>query len=140
MTRRPLVAVVASLALAAPLVPGPSDAADTRSATSVTGRWKGTVLGEDGGPAGYPARVRIFRRDGKLHGRVVYPDYCAGRWRFTGESGGTYAFRERITHDPDSPTCASPLKVRVRREGARLRVLWIEPDTGDRDTMLARRR
>lgn len=137
MTRRPLVALMAALALAAPMVPAPADA---RSSTSVTGRWKGKVLGEDGGPAGYPARVRIFRRDGELHGRVSYPDYCSGKWRFKGESGGTYAFRERITHDPGSPTCASPLQVRVRREGAKLRVLWIEPDTGDRDTMLAHRR
>jgi hypothetical protein len=83
--------------------------------------------------------VTIAKRHGKLHGRVVHPGQCAGKWVFKGKKGGWFTFREVITRDPGRPICVSPVAVKTRREGKKLRVVWREPSTGDTGHMLAKR-
>lgn len=136
------MAVTAAIALLVPV--GGADAALPGTAergTSIAGTWKGGVYGDNGGAAGYTAKVRLAKNArGRWMGRVTYPGTCSGRWAFTGRSAGWFRFRERITDDPaGGETCVSPVNVKVRREGARLRVRWTEPRSGDSATMLAKK-
>ena len=112
---------------------------DARTATGITGTWRGGVYGDNGGSAGYAAKVSVVQRDGKLSGKVAYPGYCSGKWVFKGKANGWFKFREVITDDPGAPTCVTPVAVKVRRDGAKLRVVWREPSTGDTAHMLAHR-
>ena len=118
-----LVALVAALSLS---VVAPSSASDTtlaRSSTSVRGTWKGLVTD---GSATYHARVRIFKRNGKLHGRIHYPDAptCTGIWVYRRTENGWRHFVEKITIDPGKTSCVQRLHVKVKRRDARLRVVW----------------
>ena len=79
--------------------------------------------------------VRI-RKDGKLAGRITYPEYCSGKWIFQGKKKGWFTFREKITR---GSACVSPVAVKAKRDGAKLRVVWREPQTGDTGTMKAHR-
>ena len=141
MLRHVLAATVAGALLCS--VPVAADAASdshTRTtATSITGTWKGGVYGDDGGSAGYPAKVTIAKRNGQLSGRIVYPSVCSGKWVFEGKRNGWFRFREVITRDPGAASCVSPVGVKARRDGAKLRVVWREPTTGDTGHMLAHR-
>ena len=74
-----------------------------------------------------------------LHGRVVYPGMCSGKWVYKGKKNGWFKFREVITRDPGRSTCVSPVTVKTRSEGKKLRVVWREPSTGDTGYMLAKR-
>jgi hypothetical protein len=142
MIRTTGVVATAAIALLVPV--GSADATLPGSAergTSIAGTWKGGVYGDNGGAAGYSAKVTLRKNDrGRWVGRVAYPGTCSGRWSFKGRSGGSFRFRERITNDPaGGETCVSPVNVRTRREGAKLRVTWTEPRSGDSATMLAKR-
>jgi hypothetical protein len=142
MMRTTLVALATSAALLVPA--GGADAVPAGTAekgSSIGGTWKGGVFGDHGASAGYQARVTIRRNDrGRWTGRVSYADMCSGRWAFKGRSGGWYRFRERITRDPaGGERCVSPVAVRVRRDGAKLRIRLREPRSGDTATVLARR-
>jgi len=64
---------------------------------------------------------------------------CAGKWVYQGKKHGWFTFREVITRDPGKSTCVSPVAVKTRREGKKLRVVWREPSTGDTGHMLAKR-
>ena len=114
-------------------------AAPAEAGTRITGTWKGAVYGDNGGAAGYRAKVRIVKRDGKLRGKIAYGG-CYGVWRYKGRSGGTYRFTEVITRDTIGGRCVKRVAVKVRRDGAKLRVVWREPTSGDTATMLARKR
>ena len=61
---------VALLVPASVLAPS-ATAARGQAGTAVTGTWKGQVFGDKGADAGYSARVRIFKRNGELRGRVA---------------------------------------------------------------------
>lgn len=140
MMQRTLAAAVAAVLMCT--VTPSADAAptpDTRSATSITGKWKGAVYGDNGGPAGYAAKVTITRGDGTYHGKVVYPNVCSGKWVYKGKKNGWFRFREVITNDPGG-RCVSPVSVKTRRKLAKLSVVWREPSTGDTGHMLAHRR
>ena len=134
-----LLAVSPLAVPAADATSGSSSGSHARGTTSLTGTWKGGVYGDNGGAAGYPAKVTIAKRHGKLHGRVVYPGLCSGTWVYQGKKNGWFTFREVITRDPGRPTCVSPVAVKTRREGGKLRVVWREPSTGDTGHMLAKR-
>ena len=138
--RKILLSVLTTVALVAPVsLSAPASSATAAEAgTRVTGTWKGSVYGDNGASAGYRARVRIFTRDGKLRGRVASGG-CYGVWRFQGRSGGWSRFTEVITRDTNGGNCVERVAVKVRRDGARLRVVWREPSSGDTATMLARR-
>ena len=140
MFRRALATTVAAV-LVCSAAAGAEAAPTThaRSATSIAGTWKGGVYGDNGGSAGYPAKVRIFRKDGTWHGKVTYPDVCSGKWVYKGKRNGWFRFREVITRDPGPRSCVSPVAVKTRRMGAKLRVVWREPDTGDTGYMTAHR-
>jgi hypothetical protein len=131
----------ALFALAPPADAASDSAADShaRGTASITGKWKGGVYGDDGGAAGYPAKVTITQRHGTLHGRVVYPGLCSGKWVYKGKKNGWFKFREVITRDPGRRTCVSPVAVKTQRHGKKLRVVWREPSTGDTGHMLAKR-
>ncbi|QIK74208.1 hypothetical protein [Nocardioides piscis] len=145
--RRTSIAAALTLALFSPL--GGSTTASTAAAgspisaesasagTGITGTWRGRVYGDDGAAAGYGAKVRITKRDGRLRGRVVAGG-CIGRWTFDGRSGGTFRFTERITRERAGWNCVKRVKVKVHRSGAKLRVDWREPRSGDTATMLAK--
>lgn len=140
MIRTVLVAVAATAALLTPAAV--ADAAPAaEQGTSIAGTWKGGVYGDNGGAAGYTAKVTLRKNDrGRWVGRVTYPGTCSGRWAYKGRSGASFRFRERITSDPaGGETCVSPVNVKAKREGAKLRVRWTEPRTGDSGTMLAKR-
>ena len=77
------VALVVPVSLTAPA----ATAAPAEAGASVTGTWKGSVFGDNGAAAGYDAKVRIFKRDGKLRGKVASGG-CFGVWRFRGRSNG----------------------------------------------------
>lgn len=145
MIRSTGVAATAAVATLAMLVPaGAAEAALPGSAergTSIAGAWKGGVYGDEGGTAGYAAKVTLKKNArGRWVGKVSYPGTCSGRWAFKGRSGGWFRFRERITEDPaGGATCVSPVNAKVRREGSKLRVTWTEPRSGDRATMLAKK-
>jgi hypothetical protein len=128
------VALVVPVSLAAPA----ATAAPAEAGTRVTGTWKGAVYGDNGASAGYRAKVRIFTRNGALRGKVASGG-CYGVWRFKGRSGGTYRFTEVITRDTNGGRCVKRVAVKVRRDGAKLRVVWREPTSGDSATMLARK-
>ena len=142
MIRTTGVVATAAIALLVPVgsagatLPGTAE-----RGTSIAGTWKGGVYGDNGGAAGYTAKVTLRKNDrGRWVGRVTYPGTCSGRWAYKGRSGASFRFRERITKDPaGGETCVSPVDVRARREGARLRVTWTEPRSGDTGTMLAKR-
>ncbi|KRF36433.1 hypothetical protein [Nocardioides sp. Soil805] len=136
--------VVATTAIALLVPVGAADATLPGTAergTSIAGTWKGSVYGDNGAAAGYAAKVTLRKNDrGRWVGRVTYPGTCSGRWTFKGRSGGAYRFRERITRDPaGGETCVSPVNVKARRDGARLKVTWTEPRSGDSATMRAKR-
>ena len=135
-----LLTVLTTVALLAPTaVTAPTaTAADARAGTRITGTWKGAVYGDNGASAGYKARVRIVKRDGRLRGKVSSGG-CIGVWRFKGRSNGWYRFTEVITRDTTGGRCVERVAVKARRDGARLRVVWREPRTGDTATMRARR-
>ena len=128
------VALLVPLSLSAPA----ATAAPAEAGTRITGTWKGGVFGDNGAAAGYRARVRIFTRDGKLHGKVAAGG-CYGEWRFQGKGSGWYRFTEVITRDTTGGRCVGRVAVKVQREGAKLRVVWREPASGDTATMLARK-
>jgi hypothetical protein len=134
-----LLAVVPTAVAAADATSGSAAGSHSRGTASITGKWKGGVYGDNGGSAGYPAKVAIAKRHGTLHGRVVYPGACSGKWVYKGKKHGWFTFREVITRDPGKPTCVSPVAVKTRREGTKLRVVWREPATGDTGHMLAKR-
>ncbi|MFC4786754.1 hypothetical protein ACT8ZV_19920 [Nocardioides sp. MAHUQ-72] len=140
MHKRTMAAVVAAVLTCSTVGAAEAAPAPARSATSITGQWKGAVQGDDGGPAGYTAKVTITRKDGKLHGKVVYPDLCSGNWVYKGKKNGWFRFREVITKDPGAATCVSPVAVKTRRKGEKLRVVWREPESGDTGYMTAHRR
>jgi hypothetical protein len=140
MLRHTLVAGIATVALLAPAAG--ADAVTTaaghdRARAGITGTWKGGVYGDSGGSAGYPAKVRIFKRNGTLHGRISYPGSCSGKWVFRGKHAGWFRFREVITRG--SARCVSPVSVKTKRVDRRLKVVWREPQTGDTGYMLAHR-
>lgn len=139
MIRRTLVAIAATAALVAPSAG--ADAAVAERGASIAGVWKGNVLGDNGAPAGYAAKVTIKKNaKGRWAGKVSYPGFCSGTWTFKGKSGGAFTFREQITKDPaGGATCVSPVNAKVKREGAKLRVTWTEPKSGDSATMLAKK-
>ena len=141
MITRALATAAAAVLLcsAATAAEAATPGADARTATGITGKWKGGVYGDNGGSAGYPAKVTITKRDGKLHGHVVYPDYCSGKWVYRGKKDGWFRFREVITKDPGAQTCVTPVNVKTHRVGAKLRVVWTEPSTGDSGYMNAHR-
>ena len=128
------VALLVPVSLTAPA----ATAAPAEAGTRVTGTWKGAVYGDNGASAGYRAKVRIVTRNGALRGKIAYGG-CYGVWRFKGRSGGTYRFTEVITRDTTGGRCVKRVGVKVRRDGAKLRVVWREPTSGDTATMLARK-
>ena len=134
-----VLAVVPPAVPAADATSGIAAGSHTRGTASITGKWQGGVYGDNGGAAGYSARVTIAKRHGVLHGRVVYPGTCSGKWVYKGKRNGWFRFREVITRDPGRSTCVSPVAVKTRREGKKLRVVWREPSTGDTGHMLAKR-
>ncbi|WP_244932238.1 hypothetical protein [Nocardioides sp. W7] len=141
MLRTILTTSVCGLALLAPgaLVSTASATADqpaARAASSITGTWKGKVVGDAGSAGAYPAKVKITRKNGKLRATIVYPGHCRGAWKLTGKKQGWTTFRETIRTGP----CVDPVQVKVKRSGARLKVVWREPLTGDQATMLAKRK
>lgn len=139
MIRTVGVAVTATIALLVPTTGAHAVTADR--GTSIAGTWKGGVYGDNGGEGGYTAKVSLKKNTrGRWVGKVSYPGICSGTWAFQGKSGGAFKFRERITNDPaGGGTCASPVNAKVSREGAKLRVRWTEPRTGDSATMLAKK-
>ena len=128
------VALLVPVSLTAPA----ATAAPAEAGSRITGTWKGAVYGDNGGESGYRAKVRIVKRDGKLRGKVASGG-CYGVWRFKGRSGATYRFTEVITRDTTGGKCVKRVAVKVRRDGAKLRVVWREPTSGDTATMLARK-
>jgi hypothetical protein len=136
MIRTTLAALAATAVVLAPTAATGAAPAAERGAASITGSWKGGVYGDDGGPAGYTAKVRITKKDGKLHGKITYPEYCSGKWTFQGKRNGWFTFREKITR---GAACVSPVNVKAKRVGAELKVVWREPQTGDTGSMKARR-
>lgn len=140
MIRTTGVAATAAVALLVPAGAAHAELPGTAErGTSIAGTWKGGVYGDNGGVAGYAAKVTLKKNArGRWVGRVSYPGTCSGRWASLGRSGGWFRFRERITNDPaGGETCVSPVNAKVKREGARLRVTWTEPRSGDSATMLA---
>lgn len=139
MIRTTLVAVATAAALIAPV--SAADAAIAERGASIAGTWKGGVFGDNGAEAGYTAKVTLKKNaKGRWVGRVSYPGICSGTWSFTGKAGGAFTFKEKITKDPaGGGTCASPVRAKAKREGAKLRVTWTEPKTGDSATMLAKK-
>ncbi|PUA80743.1 hypothetical protein C7S10_13425 [Nocardioides currus] len=133
------MAVAAAAALVGPTVAAEATVAE--QARSIAGSWKGGVYGDNGASAGYTAKVTIRKNArGRWTGRVSYPGMCSGKWAMRGKSGGAVKFVERITRDPaGGVTCVSPVNAKVRREGAKLRVTWTEPRSGDSATMLAKK-
>ena len=127
---------VALLVPASVLAPS-ATAAPAEAGTAVAGTWKGQVFGDKGADAGYSARVRIFKRNGELRGRVASGG-CYGVWRYRGRSNGWYRFAEVITRNTTGD-CVKRVAVKVRRDDAKLRVVWRERTTGDTARMLARR-
>ena len=128
MTRLPILAALALAA--APLSlgsPGSAAAQETPRAAyasnSVRGTWKGLV--SDGG-ASYHAKVRIYRHNGTLHGRVIYPDapVCNGKWIYRTKDSGWRKFTEKITYDPGKQSCVEQLAVKAKRVDSRLKVVW----------------
>lgn len=75
--------------------------------------------------------------DRGYRGTIVYPDYCSGKWVYKGKSDGWFKFTEKITKHAD--ICVSPVRVKVKRKDAKLRVVWTEPKSGDSARMLAKR-
>ena len=135
--------VLTALTTAALLVPvsvtaPAATAAPAEAGTGITGTWRGKVFGDNGADAGYGAKVRIFKSDGKLKGRIAYGG-CYGVWRLQGRSSGTYRFTEVITRDTNGGQCVKRVAVKAKRDGAELRVVWREPTSGDTATMLARK-
>ncbi|MDT0188283.1 hypothetical protein Q9S36_49655 [Microbacterium sp. ARD31] len=128
------VALLVPVSLTAPA----ATAAPAEAGNRITGTWKGKVFGDNGASAGYRARVRIVTRNGELRGRIAYGG-CYGTWRYKGRSGARYRFTEVITRDTIGGKCAKRVSVKVRRDDARLRVVWREPTSGDTATMLARK-
>jgi hypothetical protein len=108
-----------------------------RAKAGITGSWKGKVRGDDGSGGAYPAKVRITTKKGKPTGKISYPGHCSGVWRFQGKKSGWSTFREVITHNPGG--CVTPVNVKAKRAGSKLKVVWREPRTGDTGTMKAHR-
>ncbi len=136
MIRTTLAALAAAAVVLAPTAATSAAPSAERGAASITGSWKGGVYGDDGGPAGYTAKVKITKKDGRLRGKITYPEYCSGKWVFQGKKKGWFTFREKITRGTG---CVSPVNVKAKRVGAKLKVVWREPQTGDTGTMKARR-
>ena len=61
---------------------------------------------------------------------------CYGVWRYRGRSNGWYRFAEVITRNTTGD-CVKRVAVKVRRDDAKLRVVWRERTSGDTATMLA---
>jgi hypothetical protein len=136
MLRTTLAAATCGLALLAPTTFAASSSAVQpvdRAGSSITGAWKGQVLGDAGSGGAYPAKVTVSKKKGKLAGKVVYPGQCKGVWKSTGKKGGWTTFREIITSGP----CVSPVQVKVKRSGSTLKVVWREPISGDQGSMVA---
>ena len=129
-----VLAVVPPATTAADATSGIAAGSNARGTASITGTWKGGVYGDNGGAAGY-----AYTYNRVLHGKVVYPGTCAGKWVYRGKKHGWFTFREVITRDPGKSTCVSPVAVKTRREGKKLRVVWREQSTGDTGHMLAKR-
>ena len=138
--RRTVLSVLTTAVLLLPgsLVASATVAAPEEAGTRITGTWRGAVYGDDGAAAGYRAKVRVFKRDGQLRGKVAAGG-CYGVWRFQGRRNGWYRFTEVITRDTTGGRCVERVAVKARRDGAKLRVIWREPRSGDTATMLARR-
>lgn len=136
---KPVLSALTTVALLVPvsLTAPAATAAPAEAGARVTGTWKGAVYGDNGAAAGYSAKVRIFTRNGSLRGKVASGG-CYGVWRFKGRSAGTYRFTEVITRDTNGGRCVKRVSVKVHRDGAKLRVVWREPSSGDSATMLAR--
>lgn len=128
------VALLVPVSLTAPA----ATAAPAEAGSKITGTWKGKVYGDNGAAAGYAAKVTITKRAGKLHGKVSAGG-CHGVWRFKGRSGAWYRFTEVITRDTTGGNCVKRVSVKARRDGAKLRVVWREPTSGDTATMRARK-
>lgn len=135
-----IATAIASLALIAPSAPASAattdDAAQARAGKSIAGKWKGAVYGDNGGPAGYTAKVVIKKKGKKFTGKVNYPGFCKGKWAYKGKSGKWFKFTEKIT---TGTQCVSPVKVKVKLANGKLKVQWTEPQSGDRATMKAKR-
>ncbi|GAB2450310.1 hypothetical protein GCM10027062_34370 [Nocardioides hungaricus] len=137
MIRKTLAALATVAVVLAPTATATGAVPDTeRAAAGITGSWKGGVYGDDGGPAGYTAKVKIFKKGGKLAGKITYPKYCSGKWTFQGKRNGWFTFREKITR---GSACVSPVSAKAKRVGKKLKVVWREPQTGDTASMKARR-
>jgi hypothetical protein len=130
--------VATTVLLSAPIVAEAAPTVDARAGTNITGAWKGGVYGDDGGPAGYTAKVTITKKHGTYKGTVSYPGQCSGKWVYQGKKHGWFTFREVITHGSDR--CVSPVAAKAKRTGAKLKVVWREPTTGDTGHMTAKRR
>jgi hypothetical protein len=135
MIKTALAAIAATAVLLAPTSPAAAGTVPERGGAAITGTWKGSVHGDEGGPASYPAKVKITKKDGRYHGKITYPGACKGKWNFRGKKGGWFTFREIISSGP----CVSPVSAKVKRVGAKLKVVWREPQTGDQGFMRAHR-
>lgn len=131
MIRTALAASACGLALVLPT----ALVAPASAAPSLTGTWKGQVIGDAGSGGAYPAKVTIAKKKGKLVAKISYPGHCRGVWRQTGKKGGWTTFRETIK----TGGCVSPVQVKARRSGAKLKVQWREPISGDQATMTAKK-
>ena len=138
--RKLLISSLAALTLVAPVAPltGASASTDTSlRGKTIVGAWKGRLVGDNGAPSSYTAKVVIKKKGRGYVGKVTLPQ-CSGKWVYKGKSGKWFKFTEKITKDPGAQTCATPVKVKVKRKGAKLRVVWTEPTSGDTGTMLAK--
>jgi hypothetical protein len=147
MVKTILVSIVATLGLATPsavspasATPTPLDQVEQRAATgrnSILGTWRGPVILGDGTTAGIRITVKFVRRDGVLRGRAWRSDgRCTGKFTFKRRADGWYRFRQTITSGECTPK-HSPVK--ARRKGARLKVVWYNPETDERAHILGRR-
>jgi hypothetical protein len=71
--RRTVLSVLTTAVLLLPgsLVASATVAAPEEAGTRITGTWRGAVYGDNGAAAGYRAKVRVFKRDGQLRGKVA---------------------------------------------------------------------
>jgi hypothetical protein len=139
-TTTALLAVALTIGLALGLdaaAIGASSPDHARAKAGVTGTWKGKVHGDAGSSGAYPAKVKITKKKGKLRATIKYPGYCSGVWKFRGKKKGWFTFREVIKHNPGG--CVTPVAVKAKRAGAKLKVVWREPRTGDVGQMRAHR-
>jgi hypothetical protein len=124
MLRSIALGTVTLLALATPApVQAASAPAPDRTATSITGTWKGAVKNQDG-PLGYTGRVHIRRTTDGYTATARYTSrhgvLARTRWVYREHVDGWFVFRERSR---DGKT-VTPTTVKARRDGARLIVRW----------------